>query len=118
MNLRSGKVLGAPLPCFGTSRLPSLDEAREYVIKGSLEFGDFVSYCNQMIDLCKQTDNQYKKRTYLLAVAESLFKLDKELIQKLYVFVGVVVHKLEEVLWECLVPPPDLLEYIKKLKQL
>jgi hypothetical protein len=53
----------------------------------------------------------------VLAVAESLFKLDKELIQKLYVFIGVVVHKLEEVLWECL-NPPDLLAYIKKVKQL
>ncbi len=128
MNLRSGKVLsGTPVPkrlyekharhCFGTSSWPSLDEARALSITGSLEFNDFISYCGQILDLIKDTDVLYKKRLYVLAIAESLFKLDKELLGELSVFIAVMVHKLENASYDSM-NPSDLIKYIQKVRKL
>ena len=120
MQTRSGKVLtGTPVPrkyyktptCFGTT-WPSLNEAREHAITGSHpNFDDFVAYGQRMIFLCEHADDAYKKRLYVLAIAESLFKLDADVFQWFRKLVDVMIRKLHG----ACKGEPDLLKYIRKL---
>jgi hypothetical protein len=110
MHLRSGKVIS---PFFGSENCPSLSMARN-LSESPLDFSAFITHCRKMLILCDYAP-KYKKRLYCLTICESLFKLDKDTLPPLSLFVSTMIEKLDALRVEYN-NPPDLVRYIKKVR--
>ena len=124
MNLRSGKVLSVvtpaskrvqPLlhPVFGFT-WPCPGDCPSIC---ATSFSEMVNFCYDQLKTCDPR-NKDQGRLATLAVAETLMRSDRELIQTSFLpVVNTILNKLREA---CLAAcnPPDLCAYIKELERL
>ena len=79
-------------------------------------FSEMVNFCYDQLKTCDHRD-KHQGRMATLAVAETLMRSDRELIQAFQPVVNVILNKLREAsLAAC--NPPDLCAYIKELERL
>ncbi len=79
-------------------------------------FSEMVNFCYDQLKTCDHRDKHQGRRA-TLAVAETLMRSDRELIQAFVPMVTTILDKLREAsLAAC--NPPDLCAYIKELERL
>ena len=125
MQLRSGKSLVLPSTypsplevvsgrCFGTT-WPTVETARKLSISTNSR-GEFHSFCYEILHKsdCPRS-SRVKNRLYSLALVESFYQCGSQVLETYLPVMRVMYEKL------CAaheVTPPDMAEYLAKLKSL
>jgi hypothetical protein len=127
MQLRSGKSLVLPSTypsplevvsaCFGAT-WPTVETARKLSISTNSR-GEFHSFCYEILHKSdcprSQRVNKFMNRLYSLALVESFYQCGSQVLQTYLPVMRVMYEKLGAAHE---VTPPDMAEYLAKLKSL